>query len=174
MFLQAFTNMRENDKSSYLDIVDNSETSGYGDRIEIGGSSSCNPNRRRRRRQSLTDTEDGLHSRIVQHHKESLPKSAQNTSSNQNVLLALGLVEASHVPFNDEGVKLTPVSCYPVLGMQPLQRLSALNERKEIPLSGHAHSRAEPVAPDDSTARDIQEMCQEVTNVYPILAPFAS
>ncbi|KAM0824339.1 hypothetical protein ACQ4PT_070260 [Festuca glaucescens] len=168
---KAFANTRGNDKSSYLDVVEISDSSGYSDGIEIDDSSSCNPSRRRKRRKSSIDTGDGLNCRIVQLHQESLPNSAQNTPSNQCVLLALGLEEASHVPFNTEGVPLTPLSCYPDLRMQPLQVLPTLNERKELPLSDHVCSEAEPVAPYDSTARDgIQEMCQEVTEAKILLA----
>jgi hypothetical protein len=175
IFSQAFSNARGNDKSSYVDVVEISDSSGYSDVIEIDDNSSCNPTRRRKRWQSPTDTGDGLRFRGVQLHQESSPNSAQNNPPNQCMLIALGLEEASHVPSTNEGVQLTPLSCYPDLTIRPLQVLSALNERKELPLSNHVFSEAEPVAPHHSTDRDgIQEMCQEVTKVHAILSPFAS
>jgi len=168
---KAFANMRGNDKSSYLDVVEISDSSGYSDGIKIEDSSSCNPTRRIKRWQIPTNTGDGLCSRSAQLHQESSPNSAHNTPSNQCVLLPLGLEEASHVPSNNEGVQLTPLSGYPILGTQPLQVLPALNERKELSLSDHVCSEAEPVSPYDSTARaGIQEMCQEVTKAKILLA----
>uniref|UniRef100_A0A0D3EQ42 Agenet domain-containing protein n=1 Tax=Oryza barthii TaxID=65489 RepID=A0A0D3EQ42_9ORYZ len=155
-------------KSSYVDVVEISDNSGY-DVIHISDDSSCNP-RRKRRRQNLLEEE--LHSRHtsypIQESQSRLNMSPARSPLNCDPLLdvmrhpkvescnhvlspILSPLETPQAHFNNNAGQLIPLPSYPVLEKLPVKVLPEMNETKE---TNHAHLQAEFLAPDDCTAGD--------------------